>query len=324
AFIVLLVVMLAALGGLLYLFAKEAGFFGTSTSGLVGVPRVLSLDQAEAERRVTDAGLRPEVQLTPSEQPVGKVFEQNPPADQSVNQGSSVILKVSSGVLQVDVPNVVGRSRDDANAILTEARFRVTERQQPDERVAANTVISQSPAASQKAGQGSQVEIVVSAGRPRVAVPDVTSKDALEAANELGAAQFRTATRREAHPTIPADRVIRTDPAAGTQAERGSTVTVIVSTGPDKARVPNVVDDTEGNATVTLQTAGFRVTVQPTLTLDANRVGRVISQSPSAATEADRGSTVVIQVGRSLLSTSTTAPGSTTTTVAGATTTTRP
>src|SRR5205085_270613 len=97
------------------------------------------------------------------------------------------------------------------------------------------------------------------------------------------------------------------DPAAGTSVDEGSTVTLVVSSGPEQVTVPDVVGMTQAQATSTLQGAGFHVVSQDQLTTHAAENGHVLSQTPNAGTKADKGSTVTITVGR-------TAGGTTTTT----------
>jgi eukaryotic-like serine/threonine-protein kinase len=121
------------------------------------------------------------------------------------------------------------------------------------------------------------------------------------AANELGQAGFKTVRQQEESETVGEGKVIRTSPAPGTPLERGSTVTLVVSSGPPektKVPVPDVIGRTEAAATAMLQSAGFKVKTQEVLVTDDADDGRVQDQSPNADTEAEEGSTVTITVGK--------------------------
>jgi serine/threonine-protein kinase len=116
---------------------------------------------------------------------------------------------------------------------------------------------------------------------------------------------------------VPAGQVISTDPAAGSSVEKGSTVTIIVSTGVEQVTVPGVVGQTENNATSTLQSRGLDVRVETT-TLGAGdpNVGRVTAQDPASGARAAKGSTVTITVGVAAPTTTTSSTSTTSTTAA--------
>ncbi|HET9443334.1 MAG TPA: Stk1 family PASTA domain-containing Ser/Thr kinase [Acidimicrobiales bacterium] len=299
AFIALLVVMLAVLGGLLYLFGKEAGLFGQEAPERVEMPFVVGQTADQARQALEDIGL--EVQedtVATDQQEPGKVFEQDPPAGNRVDAGAAVTIRVAAEPEKVKVPDLVGKNVDDARD-LAEAlglNLQVTEKNDPS--VGKDDVISQSPDPETEIAKGSNVDVVVSAGKSQKAVPDVTGQDASDAANALGQAGFRTRTTREASATVEEGKVIRTEPAAGNNAEEGSTVTIVVSSGVEEATVPNVKGDTAEQAKVKIEGAGLTFVQGPNVPSNLTEDGRVVSQSPSAGAKVDRGSNVVVQIGR--------------------------
>ena len=86
-----------------------------------------------------------------------------------------------------------------------------------------------------------------------------------------------------------------TTPEAGTQAAKGSTVTIQVSKGEEKISVPDVRGTDENTAKSTLSGAGLNVTVTTDYS-DSVAQGNVISQDPSAGTKVDAGTNVNIVV----------------------------
>ncbi|HEX2191555.1 MAG TPA: Stk1 family PASTA domain-containing Ser/Thr kinase [Acidimicrobiales bacterium] len=240
AYFVVLLVLLALLAILLVVFARQLGLGGTSE---VVVPSVLGRTEADAVRILTDAGLKARTVTVNDDDPANtnKVIAQEPTTGVELEEDSTVTISVSQGPVAVDVPDVRNRREDTAREVLTAAGFQVEVVERPDDKVPADTVIDQLPAAGNKAPKGSKVTIAVSSGREQVPVPNVAGRDQSEAANILGQAGFGTSTQVESSDTVPNGRVIRTDPSASTPTPKGSTVTVIVSSGPPPTTAPPVV-----------------------------------------------------------------------------------
>ena len=81
--------------------------------------------------------------------------------------------------------------------------------------------------------------------------------------------------------SVPVDRVVSTDPEAGTQLQPGDTVTVVVSSGKEQVPVPFMLGQTREEANATLQTAGLvlgNVSSEPS----DQPAGEVIRSSPGA------------------------------------------
>jgi serine/threonine-protein kinase len=140
------------------------------------------------------------------------------------------------------------------------------------------------------------IKLTISTGKPKVPVPDVHGKSVAEAASVLGQAGLNgSKTQSEASDTVPKDQVIRTDPAAGTQVEKGSSVTIIVSSGPAQVSVPDVssggISKSAAENTITnagLVPQGHCTGVNP----GQSNATQVNSQTPSPNTKVDKGSKV--------------------------------
>ena len=313
-FIVVLLVLLALLAALLFLLGRTIGLGGGSTAQVV-VPDVLNKPVADAQTALTDAGFKVKVEQRENEQvPEGTVFDQDPGPGQKVDKGSDVTIVVSSAGAPIEVPNLVGEKDSDADAQLQAIGLTADFERVDDPNVEAGTVTEQDPAAGETLPKGSAVKLKVSNGPGQAEVPDVKGKDPTAAANELGRAGFETTLAEEPSDDVDEGKVTRTDPPAGTELDKGETVTIYVSSGKSTAIVPNVVGKTEADAVSALQAAGFRVVrISQTVALEAND-GKVIDQSPSGGSEAEKGSTVTITVGRSATGTTTTTESTTTTT----------
>jgi serine/threonine-protein kinase len=277
------------------------------------VPDVLNQPVADAQAVLTDEGFTVEVEQRENDQvDEGIVFDQDPDAGQKVDEGSEVTIIVSSTAAPVEVPNLVGQKDVDADAQLRSIGLTADFERVDDPDVPAGTVTAQDPPPGESLPKGSSVKLEVSNGPGQATVPDVKGKDPTVAANELGRAGFETVLAEEPSDEVEEGKVTRTDPSAGTELDKGETVTIYVSSGAASAAVPNVLGMTEDEAVATLQDAGFRVVrITQTVANPAND-GRVIAQSPEGGTQAQRGSSVTITVGQSPTSSSTTSSSSST------------
>jgi serine/threonine-protein kinase len=114
----------------------------------------------------------------------------------------------------------------------------------------------------------------------KVAVPDVVGRSAGEATTVLHRDHLSAAYRSVVSQTVPRDRVIRQNPAAGAKVDRDSTVLLTVSAGRGSAPVPQVEGLSERAAREALRGAGFNVKVRRAHS-DTVPAGKVISASPS-------------------------------------------
>jgi serine/threonine-protein kinase len=300
-YVVLLFVMLGLLAILLFLLGRSLDLFGSGGASEVVVPNVIGQPVDNATSLIKSAGLDPKTQFEENDGTPNVVFAQDPQAGAKLKKGGAITLRVSKGPGAVRVPNVVGRNASDAQRVLETAGFTVDQVAEPDDTVATGTVISQDPPANGSAPRGATVTLKVSNGKQKSAVPDVHGKDVDVAANELGQAGFKTVRQTDSSDTVADGKVIRTSPAAGTPLERGSTVTLVVSTGPSQpaqVTVPDVIGQSETSATNELENAGFKVKTQQVLVTSDADDGVVQDQNPNAGTKADEGSTVTITVGK--------------------------
>jgi serine/threonine-protein kinase len=272
----LLVLALLAVG----MVTRAGGLLG----GSVRVPAVVGEDVGEATRSLQSRGLRVQVaKPVPSDRvPEGLVATQSVAGGESVKRDTTVVLAPSSGIR---VPNLAGRSAASAASTLEDLQIRFRRELATSLTVRKDSVISTRPAAGTVLDDGQAVVVVVSVGKPRVEVPQVTGRRFEDTVAVLAAAHLQ-ARRTVEFNDLPKGLVVRTEPAAGSGATWGSTVTVVVSKGPDLVAVPDVVGLSRQQAEQRLREAGLRWSyVFP--------IGsQVIQQSPLAGDKAKRGSEV--------------------------------
>ncbi len=311
-FAVALVVLLALLGGALFWFTRSL-----EEGNEVTVPALIGLELDRATAALDEVGLEAEVSRSPSDQfEAGVVMDQDPGKDEQVEPGSTVKLVVSSGPEIVEVPNVVLLTQTEATARLADVGLTVKVTPREVAGAEPGYVVEQNPAPGTEVSPGDEVEIFVSVDAGTVLVPDVVGRPLAQAQAQIQAAGLRFASETEQpSDTVPAGSVISTDPVGGSSVERNSTVGIVVSSGVEQVEVPDVVGQTESNATSALSAQGFTVKVSPkSVPAGDAGAGRVISQTPDAGTDQDKGSTVTIEVGVASSTTTSVSTSSTSTT----------
>ena len=163
-----------------------------------------------------------------SNRPADTVLAQDPPPGTKVKQDTVVRINVSKGPQPVSVPDVTGLPFDQASAQLTSQGFRV-QRTDVDSSQPADTVVSETPAASTSAAKGSTVTLTVSKGPTTSAVPDVTNQDPDTASATLQASGFKVARTQQDVTDPNLDQiVVDQNPKGGSEAKQGATVTIVV------------------------------------------------------------------------------------------------
>jgi eukaryotic-like serine/threonine-protein kinase len=195
----------------------------------VEVPSLVGGTYEEAVDALTQLGLEPQREEVFSQKPVGQVTGQDPEAGQIVDEGSQVEVRVSKGVRQIAVPDVLGQSESSATAELQGAGFEVSVTQASSDTVSEGLVSAQSPGAGTETAKGSTVTIAISTGPELTTTPDVIGEEVSTARAMIRDAGLRPSTVFE-DVTDPSQDgiVLDQDPSGGTEVEPGSTVTILV------------------------------------------------------------------------------------------------
>ena len=286
-FTVAAVVAVAALIAALLLLRKDQ----------VEVRSVVGSDVAAARVALEADGFKVDPIERTASQDAGEVIGQNPEGGTMADEGSTIVLNVSSGPGSEQVPRVSGLSRRAATDKLERAGFDVTVREEPSQDVDVGRVIGTEPAVGTSLERGGTVTLLISTGKEQRAVPSVVGDPRADAERKLGDAGFSVRVR-EQDDEGPPGVVLSQDPAASSEAADGSTVTIVVAREAAEVAVPNTVGDDEASAIEELSGAGFRV--RPTLVdvQSEDDDGLVQSQDPEGGARAPRGSRVTVAVGR--------------------------
>ena len=224
----------------------------------------------------------------------GSITRSDPEGGEPVHKRAEVQLYVSKGVDMKNVPDLAGKSQDDAKKALTEAGLSlgaITDAYSED--VPQGQVISQSVASGTSVPHDTAVDVVLSKGREPLTVPSLGGMTA-DAAKTAIEALGLVATPTEAFSdTVAEGQIISQQTNEGTILHRGDTVAYTVSKGPEKVAVPDVVGRQRQEARTILENAGFTVQEEAIL---GGFFGTVRQTDPAGGTMLKKGSVVTITI----------------------------
>ena len=196
-----------------------------------------TLDEAKTDLKklglnVTEAGT--EISDTYEK---GQIIDQDVAKGETVNTGTTIKVTVSAGseeenAKDVDVPDVTGKTAEAAMAKLEDNNLTVSREFEFSNDVPSGQVIRQDPKAGKTVKEGTKVTIYVSQGTESLKVTDVKGKSEADAKSALS--DFNVTTTTEHSDSVAEGNVISQSIAGGNYAEKGASITIVVSSGPEK------------------------------------------------------------------------------------------
>jgi eukaryotic-like serine/threonine-protein kinase len=269
---------------------------GLTAADTKEVPRVVGKQLLQARQILEHNGFEVEESRVRSQAPFDQVVDQDPNPSAKADEGSTVVLEVSGGPGTVRVPTVRGLPQAVAIEELDKRDLKATVDRRPSESIDKGIAMRTVPAAGEQVDRGERIQLFVSSGPEQVEVPDVTGLSRDSAEDLLTKAGLEPAVE-EKESEEPEDDVISQNPAAGTEVDRGSTVTITVSTGIEKVSVPNVVGLSRRDAVAQLREVGLVAAPREVDVTDPSQDGVVTDQRPAAGIEIEKGKQVVVMVG---------------------------
>ena len=203
---------------------------------------------------------------------------------------------------EVQIPNLVGMTADEAKALLDKEKIKyVEDSQEYNTEYEAGKIISQNPpyVENRKIKQNTEIKVVISLGTETTKVPKLkglTKQEAEEAAKE---AKIKLEFAEETSKTVEAGVIIKQDIDEGKEVNAGDTVKVSISTGTGikQVVVSSVLYKEEAEAKKILEQAGLTVVVE--YGEDSSRGnGVVMSQSIKSGEKVDEGTSITITVNK--------------------------
>lgn len=268
---------------LLCIIGIAGAVFALNGSGdKVAVPDVTNKPIAQARTTLEQAGFKvgTETEVYSSTVSAGNVVSTDPQAGEQAQKGATIKINVSKGTEQITVPDLKGKSANDAQKALSEAGLNG---QQGDavfsDDVAEGMVAGQDTSAGSNANKGDTVVYHLSKGSEKVTIPNVVGMTQAQATSKLESAGFAVSTASETSKDVDKGNVTKQS-KTGTAA-KGTTITITISSG--LGEVPNVVGMSESKAKETIDKSGYKYDVQYKSDSTVAK-GNVISQSTSGNT----------------------------------------
>jgi eukaryotic-like serine/threonine-protein kinase len=232
----------------------------------VSVPNVVGQQVVQAENSLAEQGLKTARNLVAaSEEDTGKVIQTNPPPDSEVEKGSLVTLDVGNGPETVKVPSLIDLTPEQAEGQLREAGLALAASQQQqvvEDEAKIGKIVAQNPPALADVPSGTQVQITIGVAPEKIRIISVVGDSFDEAKSNLES-QGLVVQRQDVDGTAAQNEVVGQDPKAGTEVNKGATVTLQVSKG-NQIKMIDLVGDSVAEARAKLQALGWTGTIEET------------------------------------------------------------
>jgi serine/threonine-protein kinase len=230
------------------------------------VPDVVDELLSDAQALLAGEGLKYEVLYVNNEKvKVNTVFKQKPDPDTVLRKGDSVMLSVSSGPAQMQMPDLVGMSMDEATSLVKSMGFIPAFERVINGEYAVDTVVSQTPAAGDKVSRDDTVSMMVSGGKTTVpSLKDMTIAEAEELLKQYGLRMGSTINYVDTRKAKEHGTISGQSPAANIDVMLDTEVSINLYRYPtDKAEAEIVVNVRETgedvSVRITLQAEGSEV-----------------------------------------------------------------
>jgi beta-lactam-binding protein with PASTA domain len=259
----------------------------------VAVRDVVGMPVRRAQALLVDDGLRVTVASGAYTLKVarGAVVRTRPSAGAEVDDGGRVTLVPSLGPPPVAVPNIVGMTVERARAALDEPGLVLGSRSRRFSMRPEGEIVAQQPARGREIPQTSGVDVWISKGPPPVAVPAVSGQTLASATSELRSAGLAAAVQERFSDAVDRGLVIDQSPEPKVETPKGSSVTVVVSKGPETFELPRLVGMSKADALATLAHLGLDPHL---IVLPSSKGDRVQGQDPRPGTVVHAGGRITI------------------------------
>lgn len=199
---------------------------------------------------------------------------------------------------KVTMIDVRGMTYDDAKDALNKVGLGIFKNgTQSSDDYAEGEIVSQDVEKGEKVDKNTTIKVAISSGKGSVPVPDVSGKSSDDATSKLEAEGFKVSTDYKYSDTVAQGKVVETAPSAGTSAQKGETVTIYLSRGPEGTEMPNLIGQTEEQAKSTLNSMGCSVNVNTEYNT-TQEAGKVVGQSIDPGVRVTSGTTVTIAISK--------------------------
>nr|WP_085948503.1 Stk1 family PASTA domain-containing Ser/Thr kinase [Gordonia neofelifaecis] len=276
-----------------------------TTAPLIAVPKVAGLAADAAQANLEQAGFTvKQSQEASADIARGLATRTAPGDDVPTPKGSEVTLYISSGPQRQQIPDLRGRTADEATKALNVLGFNDVKTQEAESTVALkDKVVRTNPRTGIPAAVNAAVILYIGTGPKEVTLPDLRGQTSDQARKTLDQLQLEMTTV-QVDSELPAGQVVSTSPNPGATVEVGSTIQVQISRG-NMFIVPDLRGKSLEDAQKALEDAGWQPNTLSSsergVGLASKDDGKVIAQSPPAGSKLRKDATVSVVVGRASL-----------------------
>ncbi|MFC7392505.1 Stk1 family PASTA domain-containing Ser/Thr kinase [Scopulibacillus cellulosilyticus] len=224
----------------------------------------------------------------------------------------AIILLIGAGVLAVTVmpnifyvhdttvPNVKGKTYDQAMDILKKHHLYIDRKDIPDNKVKKNHVIRENPKENSEVKEGSTVTLYISEGPKKISVGDYVGYEKSSVKQLLKDKKYKDIVwKKEASDTVSAGEVISQDPSPGAEVVAANTVLELTySTGAPQVTVPDLQGMSKDDAETTLRNNQLQGQFKDGDYSDNVSKDHVLKQDPANGASADKNSTVTVYLSK--------------------------
>ncbi|GGU20914.1 Stk1 family PASTA domain-containing Ser/Thr kinase [Lentzea flava] len=288
---------------------------GSKTTDKVSVPSIVGRSPLEAKELINKAGLVPQQQEVACEpgangapapctaDQISKVIRTDPPEGTQVQKGAQVTIFVGAPPGEATVPDLKGKTPQEAQAIIDKdpGGFKLQQSADPvevDDTKLQGKVASQNPESGLKLKKGGTITITLGKAPDKQNVPNVVGSDVNDAKQTLEGSGFKVSIE-QTDSTKPEGQVVSQTPAGNSKVTKDTVVTLKVSKG-NQIEMPDLSGLTQKEAENKLKSLGWNgnLNVQQQQVNDPSQDKTVLSQNPTKGSPITKGATVTITVGK--------------------------
>ncbi|MFV3011321.1 Stk1 family PASTA domain-containing Ser/Thr kinase [Clostridium botulinum] len=214
-----------------------------------------------------------------------------------VGSVSAYLAFNKSGGKKVEVPNVVGLTKEEAEKVLSEKKLKLVVAQKVKSDKKEGTILESYPKSGEKVAENSEVRVSISSGKV-VVVPNLKGIELDSAKKTIQDSKLKLGNvKYEFNDNVAAGKIISQTPDVDAEVEEGAEISLVVSNGPEikYSTVPNLIGKSIDGAQNALANAGLSMGgSKAIITEDQSLDGQVASQSIGAGQSIKQGSSVSI------------------------------
>ena len=200
----------------------------------VQIPNLQGLTKEEAEQKAKELKIKVEVseEKYHLEIPEGQIIEQDPKYQDNykIKEGSTIKIVISKGQEIVEMPKVVGKTRDEATSALKEIGLEVKVEEEFSDDVEKNYIIKQEIKEGEKIPAGTTVTIYSSMGIEQIQVPDLSGKTESEAKSAISSAKLKwKSTDKTSDSSKPNGVVVNQSISSESMVDKNTEITITVN-----------------------------------------------------------------------------------------------